>query len=91
MNQQILFNDQLNVQWQQGMVEFGAQWAGQSVVCLISIEQLSKRSGQTIGNAEQAGMVFEQLRFDLEEEAEALIEDEAFDAQGRIWLGHAVC
>ncbi|QIZ78188.1 DUF1488 family protein [Ferrimonas lipolytica] len=91
MNQQILFNDLLDIKWQQGTVAFSAQWGGSSVLCLIGIDQLAKRSGQTIGNAEQAGVVFEQLRFELEEEAEILIEDEAFDAQGRIWLGHPAC
>lgn len=89
MNQQILFNDQLEVNWEQGQVKFEAQWAGQTVPCFITVAQLAQRSNQEIGTAEQVSVVFELLRFDLEEEAEALIEDEAFDAQGRIWLGHA--
>ncbi len=88
MNQAILFDDQLTIDWAAGTVRFDAQWAGQIVPCLISIAELQQRSGDLLANAEQAAAVFEQLRFDLEEEAEALIEDEAFDVQGMVWLSH---
>lgn len=88
MNQAILFDDQLTIDWSVGTVRFDVQWGGQLVPCLISISELQRRSGDPLINAEQVGVAFEQLRFDLEEEAEALIEEEAFDVQGMVWLGH---
>ncbi|SDK24580.1 Protein of unknown function [Ferrimonas sediminum] len=88
MNQQILFNDQLSVNWPQQWIEFTAMVAGQRVGCFIALPTLAHLSDTDIGNEEQAIQAFERLRFDLEEEAETLIEEENFDAQGRIWLHH---
>ncbi|GAA4895427.1 DUF1488 domain-containing protein [Ferrimonas pelagia] len=88
MNQQILFNEQIELDWQQQWFRFDAILAGQRVPCFITLAQLGRRWSRPIPDPESASVAFEQLRFDLEEEAESLIEDEAFDAQGRIWLGH---
>ncbi|SHI23550.1 DUF1488 family protein [Ferrimonas marina] len=88
MNQQILFNDQVELDWEGGWLRFNALVAGQTVGCFIALMELHKRLGQEITEREASMVAFEQLRFDLEAEAETLIEDEAYDAQGRIWLGH---
>lgn len=88
MNQQILFNDQVSIDWQQKLARFDAMVAGQKVTCWVGVAELEQRLDQTLPTAEEASAAFEQLRFDLEAEAESLIEDEAYDAQGRIWLGH---
>ncbi|WP_028116936.1 DUF1488 domain-containing protein [Ferrimonas senticii] len=91
MNQQILFNDRIEVDWSQQWIQFDAQWAGQVVPCLITIAQLAKLANCQIENIEQASAAFEQCRFDLEEQAELLIEEESFDPQGQVWLGHQPC
>ncbi|MBY5994184.1 DUF1488 domain-containing protein [Ferrimonas balearica] len=88
MNQQILFNDHVEIQWEQGWAQFDAMVAGQRVPCLVGLNTLANKLDSTLTTAEEAAAAFEQLRFDLEAEAERLIEDDAFDAQGRIWLGH---
>ncbi len=88
MNQQILFNDHVEIDWEQGWAQFHAMVAGQRVPCLIALDLLANKLDTTLTSAEEAAAAFEQLRFELEAEAETLIEDEAYDAQGRIWLGH---
>ncbi|GAA5193978.1 DUF1488 domain-containing protein [Ferrimonas gelatinilytica] len=88
MNQQVQFNEQVHLHWDQGWLQFDALMAGHKVPCLITLEELARRWGQPLNEPELVSVAFEQLRFDLEAEAEGLIEDEAFDTQGRIWLGH---
>ncbi|BDY02993.1 DUF1488 domain-containing protein [Ferrimonas sp. YFM] len=88
MNQQIQFNDQLQVDMQQHHLSFTALVAGQKVGCYIALPALAHLANAEITTQEQAIQAFEQHRFDLEDEAETLIEEENFDAQGRIWLQH---
>lgn len=84
MNQSILFSDQLEWNQELGMVEFHAQQAGMLIVCLVGLEKLARLNGLNEVAKEQAFECFEAVRFDLEEIAESLIEDEAFDEQGRV-------
>ncbi|GMQ48071.1 DUF1488 family protein [Vibrio sp. 10N] len=84
MNQSILFSDQLAWNQDLEMVEFHAQQAGMLIVCLVGLEKLAKLNASSEITKDKAFEWFEAVRFDLEEIAESLIEDEAFDAQGRI-------
>ncbi|WP_418641814.1 DUF1488 domain-containing protein [Vibrio chaetopteri] len=84
MNQSILFSDQLEWNQELGVVEFHAQQAGVLIVCLVGLEILARLNDLNVVTKELAFECFEAVRFDLEEIAESLIEDEAFDEQGRV-------
>lgn len=84
MNQAILFPDIQQWDEEHQAVLFPAQQSGALIQCLVDKHELEKLSGQVIGDAQQALEVFSQYRFDLEELAEQLIEDEEFNAQGNI-------
>ncbi|MCG9575935.1 DUF1488 domain-containing protein [Vibrio tubiashii] len=84
MNQSILFPDIQSWDEDKQAVLFSAQQAGALIQCLVSKTELEKLSGQTVENERQALEVFSQYRFDLEELAEELIEDEEFNSQG--WI-----
>jgi hypothetical protein len=88
MNQSVQFNEQVTIEWEQGLACFDAMVEGQKVPCMVGLNVLAGKLDQLIPTPEEAAVAFEQLRFDLEAEAEVLIEDEAYDAQGRIWIGH---
>lgn len=84
MNQSILFPDMQDWNPELQVIEFPAQQGGAIIVCQISIRQLAQYTGQAIDSQEQALAVFNTVRFDLEELAEALIEEEAFNQYGTI-------
>ncbi|EEX95150.1 hypothetical protein VIOR3934_06064 [Vibrio orientalis CIP 102891 = ATCC 33934] len=84
MNQSILFPDIQSWDEEKQAVLFSAQQSGALIQCLVDKQELEKLSGQVIGNAQQALEVFSQYRFDLEELAEELIEEEEFNSQGNI-------
>ncbi|MGR5096513.1 DUF1488 domain-containing protein [Vibrio maritimus] len=84
MNQSILFSDQLTWNEETGMVEFHAQQAGMLIICLVSLDKLGKLNNSNEVSKENAFEQFEVARFDIEEIAESLVEDEAFDEQGRV-------
>lgn len=86
MNQSILFSDQLAWNDELAMVEFQAHQSGMLIVCLVGVGKLAELSNTESVDKAKALEVFEQVRFDIEELAESLIEDEAFDEQGRIVL-----
>ncbi|MCK5885410.1 DUF1488 family protein [Ferrimonas aestuarii] len=88
MNQQILFNDQFEIDMQQQWLRFNAMVSGQQVGCYISVPSLSHLAQSPLETELQIGQAFEKYRFDLEDEAETLIDEENYDAQGRIWLQH---
>ena len=52
----------------------------------MSVEELSRLAGKDIEEAEQALAVFSELRFDIEELAEELIEEEEYDSSNRIQI-----
>lgn len=84
MNQSILFPDLQSWDEQHKEMTFPAQLAGALIECVVTQAELEKLSGQTINNAQQALDLFVQYRFDLEELAEQLIEDEEFNADGKV-------
>ncbi|HAS63857.1 MAG TPA: DUF1488 domain-containing protein [Vibrio sp.] len=86
MNQSILFPDIQTWNEELNAVTFPAQQAGALVECVASVSYLTQLSGQTINGTQQALEVFDQNRFEIEEQAEQLIEDEEYNAQGMIEL-----
>ncbi len=84
MNQSILFPDLQSWDETKQGICFPAQHSGQSIECFISLERLVKLGSASINGKAQALQVFDELRFDIEELAEELIEDESFNSQGQI-------
>ncbi|QXO17339.1 DUF1488 family protein [Vibrio ostreae] len=84
MNQSILFPDIQS--WDEALqaVVFPAQQSGALIQCVVPLTELSRLSGRVVEDSQQALDTFAELRFDLEESAEALIEDEAFNQYGQI-------
>ncbi|WP_462170659.1 DUF1488 family protein [Pseudoalteromonas xiamenensis] len=77
MNQAILFNDNATYCSDKQCITFTAMQQGMRIECQIAT---------TFDSSEDAIAHFEQWRFDYEEQAEELIEAEAFSAQGFITL-----
>lgn len=84
MNQSILFPDMQSWDEASQSVNFAAQQAGALIECYVTKHKLEKLSGLIIGNEQAAIEAFVENRFDLEEIAEELIEDEAFNEEGHI-------
>lgn len=84
MNQSILFPELQTWYEEKRVITFPAQQSGLTITCKISIESLSTFEGETIQDEEQALHMFSEYRFDIEELAEALIEDENFNEHGEI-------
>ncbi len=87
MNQSILFPDSQRWDDANQRIVFPAQQNGALIECSISCDELEKISGYTIKTGEQALAVFNDCRFDLEELAEQLIDDELFNDDGKIVIG----
>lgn len=84
MNQAIQFPER--EEWRTGVnaVVFPAMVHGMQLTCAISGEMLASRFGGD--TPEQWLEIFQQHRWDLEEEAEGLIQAQQEDAQGWVWL-----
>lgn len=86
MNQSILFPDRQHWDEERAAVCFPAQQAGALIECVVSQAVLESYAQQSITSCQHAIELFEQWRFDLEEQAESLIEDEMFNSRGEIEL-----
>ncbi|EJN8561766.1 DUF1488 domain-containing protein [Vibrio alginolyticus] len=87
MNQSILFPDIQSWDEVSQSVNFSAQQSGALIECFVTKQKLEKLSGSLIETEQAAIKVFTDYRFDLEEMAEELIEDEAFNDEGHIIIG----
>ena len=87
MNQSILFPDIQSWDETCQIVTFPAQSQGALIECIVTKDYLETLSGSTLTNEDDVINVFTQFRFDLEEQAEMSIEEEAFSPQGKILLG----
>ena len=87
MNQSILFPDIQSWDEVSQSVNFSAQQSGALIECFVTNQKLEKLSGSLIETEQAAIKVFTDYRFDLEEMAEELIEDEAFNEEGHIIIG----
>ena len=84
MNQAIQFPDREEWRTDVSAVVFPAMVHGMQLTCAISGEMLASRFG---GDTPEEWLeIFQQHRWDLEEEAEGLIQDQQEDAQGWVWL-----
>ncbi|NOH97429.1 DUF1488 family protein [Vibrio sp. 99-70-13A1] len=86
MNQSILFPDIQDWDEASQSIIFPAQQSGALIECVMSIKELSQLSGKGIEDGDQALVVFSELRFDIEELAEELIEEEEYDSSNRIQI-----
>lgn len=84
MNQSVIFNELVRWVAELEVVEFTAQQQGNLIRCQVSRRYLQQFSAPQLVGEDDTIKVFEQQRFDLEEMAEALITEEAFDCQGNI-------
>lgn len=84
MNQSILFPDIQSWQAERQQICFPAQQAGALIECVVNTQVLARLSGTQVEGELQALSAFNQLRFDLEEMAEELIEEESFNSLGQI-------
>ncbi|NOH85127.1 DUF1488 domain-containing protein [Vibrio sp. 03-59-1] len=86
MNQSILFADIQTWDQHKSVVTFPAQQAGALIECSISLEMIERLSGISVDGEQQTLQVFSSIRFDIEELAEELIENEEFNERGEIEL-----
>ena len=84
MNQSILFPDLQSWNEEKQVITFPAQQSGALIECYIPLAKLAQLAGGDIANGEEALQQFKILRFDIEELAEELIEDEMFNPNGQI-------
>ncbi|MBD1559163.1 DUF1488 domain-containing protein [Vibrio sp. S9_S30] len=84
MNQSILFPDIQTWDKEHDAVRFPAQQSGMLIECLVQISVIEQLSGKKIEEGQQALSLFSQYRFDIEELAESLIEDEDYDDSGQV-------
>ncbi|MEE9693011.1 DUF1488 domain-containing protein [Aeromonas hydrophila] len=86
MNQGILFPELANWQAYEQRIHFPAQQMGALVDCYISRRRLEKMTGLSLAREEDILRAFESVRFDIEEIAEKLIEEQEFAEDGAIYL-----
>ena len=86
MNQSILFPDIQDWDEENQSIIFPAQQSGALIECVMSIEELSRLAGKDIEEGDQALVIFSELRFDIEDLAEELIEEEEYDSSNRIQI-----
>ncbi|WOT05279.1 DUF1488 family protein [Shewanella youngdeokensis] len=91
MNQSILFPDLQDWESQSQSVIFPAQVQGRTIECSVGVAKLAQISQAVINHEQQntaswALAVFDEYRFDIEDEVERLIEQESFDESGRVLL-----
>ncbi len=96
MNQSILFSDIQSWDDERRGIRFSAQQSGMLIECFTPLTAIEKLSGKrilstktissikTIEEEQQALSLFTQYRFELEELAESMIEDEDYDSNGQI-------
>jgi hypothetical protein len=84
MNQSVIFTDLIDVT--DVGVSFYAQQQGQNITCRISFSHLGRIAQGMSCDSGNAKNLFEEYRFDMEDWAESLIAEEAFNEQGEIIL-----
>jgi hypothetical protein len=78
VNQAIQFIDRVEFDEQTQLLTFYAQVSGLMVECIVNTQSLS------ISDMAAAKQYFETLRFDYEDLAEQLIDDEEYNSAGQI-------
>ncbi|WP_219591606.1 DUF1488 domain-containing protein [Aeromonas salmonicida] len=86
MNQGILFPELAAWQPDEQRIHFSAQQMGALINCYISRRRLEKMTGLSLVKEEDILRAFESVRFDIEDIAEKLIEEQEFAEDGSIYL-----
>ena len=86
MNQGILFPELAAWQTDEQRIHFPAQQMGALINCYISRRRLEKMTGPSLVKEEDILRAFESVRFDIEDIAEKLIEEQEFAEDGSIYL-----
>ena len=81
MNQAVQFIDRLEFREPDHQLVFFAQVSGMLVECVIAISKLK------LTDESHATDYFEKYRFEYEERAEQLIEEESYNSAGQIEVG----
>ncbi|AIX75703.1 MAG: DUF1488 domain-containing protein [Mixta calida] len=82
MNQAIQFPDRENWDEAQQAICFPAMVNGFQLTCAITVKELRQRFLEEGEPLE----IFRRHRWDLEDQAQSLIEDQQEDSQGWVWL-----
>ena len=90
MNQAILFSDNERYNPTLLQVEFEAQCQGALITCIISVDNLFQLNDKNLKSQDTSETEilnsFESSRFDIEELAEQMINDQAFNEDGQVYL-----
>ena len=86
MNQGILFPELADWQAHEQRIHFPAQQMGALVDCYISQRRLERMTGLALTREDDIVRAFESVRFDIEDMAEKLIEEQEFAEDGAINL-----
>jgi len=96
MNQAIIFSDNEQYDKRSQQVEFQAQSQGALISCFISLSYLEKLNDHTELTPEQriniettALTLFDNARFDIEDLAEEMINQQTFSEDGKVYLHKA--
>ncbi|MGF1742599.1 DUF1488 domain-containing protein [Vibrio profundum] len=87
MNQSVLFPDRQHWDEKRQVVSFPVQASGLLIECFVSKGYLETSVGDELLQERQIMLAFENLRFDLEELVEQLLEEEAFNEEGHLVIG----
>lgn len=87
MNQDILFADIQLWDSEKQAVNFPAQQAGALITCWVSLSWLQQKTEHPLIEEVDILSTFAANRFDLEELAEEMIEEEEFNRDGVIEIG----
>ena len=90
MNQAILFSDNERYNSALQQVEFEAQCQGALITCVISVDNLFQLNDEKFKSQDTSETeilsLFESTRFDIEDIAEQMINDQAFNEDGKVYL-----
>ncbi|MCP4955760.1 DUF1488 domain-containing protein [Photobacterium aquimaris] len=84
MNQDILFSDIQSWDAVRQAVNFPAQQGGALIICWVTLDWLQQHSGKSLSTSDEIIATFIEYRFDIEDIAEAMIDNEDFNDNGDI-------
>ncbi|QSX33718.1 DUF1488 domain-containing protein [Shewanella avicenniae] len=85
MNQQLIFNDDAMLDSARQAIVCSVMDGGMKLRCVVSLEYLSRLNGSPVP-LNQLLDCFEQYRFDIEDEIEAMLAKEQFNQAGELEL-----
>ncbi|MCH1926521.1 DUF1488 domain-containing protein [Shewanella sp. C32] len=85
MNQQLLFNDDAQAEPKRQAVICSAMDGGMRIHCVITVSYLAQL-GAKVDDVSEWLAAYEDYRFDIEDQLEAMIAQEAFNAAGEVEL-----